>query len=200
MLEDMVRTRLKAAVDGWKLYRIGADLDRMVGQTDPREYEPAIQRLVHSALTRQFLAAGQLHGQDRGAGQPGRYLRLPPRPPAGFLHGEPLMPIQSPVPLNNTRSLPSRHQQRLARGRARAPLQPCKRFWVGRGRRPGTIYKRRASESGRVCRGALSRSGPGRTFLEKGPQTPAGVRGGKAHPQAGKMRFLLSDNDFPHPV
>jgi hypothetical protein len=58
MQEDMVRTRLKAALDGWKLYRIGADLDRMIGQTDPREYEPAIRRMVQSALTRQFLPAG----------------------------------------------------------------------------------------------------------------------------------------------
>lgn len=57
-LQDMVITRLKAAFDGWKLYRIGADLERVIGETVQPEIEMRIKRQVETALTRDFLPTG----------------------------------------------------------------------------------------------------------------------------------------------
>lgn len=52
---SMVRSRLKAAVDGWKLYRIGAGLDRYPGNTSDAEMEMTLQRQVTSAISSGFL-------------------------------------------------------------------------------------------------------------------------------------------------
>jgi hypothetical protein len=57
-LQDMINTRLKAAFDGWQLYRIGADLDALIGNTVDAEAELAIRRQVEAALTQDFLPRG----------------------------------------------------------------------------------------------------------------------------------------------
>ncbi len=57
-LEDMVRTRLKAALDGWKLYRIGADLGEQIGKTVDAELELEIKRQVVRSLTTEFMPRG----------------------------------------------------------------------------------------------------------------------------------------------
>lgn len=53
----MVRSRLKAAIDGWKLYRIGAGLDDFPGNTSNSDIETAIRRRVISALSNKYLPA-----------------------------------------------------------------------------------------------------------------------------------------------
>jgi hypothetical protein len=53
----MVRSRLKAAVDGWKLYRIGAGLDRYPGNTSDADMETTIKRQVQLAVSNGFLPA-----------------------------------------------------------------------------------------------------------------------------------------------
>lgn len=60
---DMIRTRLKADLNGWKLYPIGADLQNLVGQTMAPELETTIQRQVSVALTNQLLSPGQFEVQ-----------------------------------------------------------------------------------------------------------------------------------------
>jgi hypothetical protein len=57
-LQDMIQTRLKAAIDGWQLYRIGADLDNLIGRTVDAELELTIKRQVEAALTQDFLPRG----------------------------------------------------------------------------------------------------------------------------------------------
>ena len=57
-VKDIVRSRLKAALDGWKLYRIGADLAERVGDTVNEETEIAIRRQVAQCLTSEFLPNG----------------------------------------------------------------------------------------------------------------------------------------------
>lgn len=57
-VQDMVRSRLKAALRGWKLYTIGADLQNRVGSILSNELEVGLRRQVQSALTRDFLPAG----------------------------------------------------------------------------------------------------------------------------------------------
>jgi hypothetical protein len=52
---SMVRTRLKSAVDGWKLYRIGAGLDDFPGDTSDRAEEVAIQRRVLASISAGYL-------------------------------------------------------------------------------------------------------------------------------------------------
>lgn len=54
---SMVRTRLKSAVDGWKLYRIGCGLDQYPGSTSDAEAEISIQRRVLSSISSGFLPA-----------------------------------------------------------------------------------------------------------------------------------------------
>jgi len=51
----MVRTRLKSAVDGWKLYQIGAGLDDFPGDTSDAAMEITIKRRVMQAITRNYL-------------------------------------------------------------------------------------------------------------------------------------------------
>lgn len=58
-LIDMVRTRLQADLNGWKLYQIGADLDRRLGDAVTSEMEVSIRRQVQASLTKNFLAPGQ---------------------------------------------------------------------------------------------------------------------------------------------
>jgi hypothetical protein len=57
-LQDMVRSRLKAALNGWKLYSIGADLQSTLGQAAIQELETTINRMVQQSLTKQFLQPG----------------------------------------------------------------------------------------------------------------------------------------------
>lgn len=57
-LHDMVRTRLKAAVRGWRQYEIGAGLESFIGQTMNPELELEIKRQVSRALTKEFLKKG----------------------------------------------------------------------------------------------------------------------------------------------
>lgn len=53
---DVVRSRLKAAVNGWKAYAIGAGLQDRIGDTVDPELEIKIQRQVADSLTRSFLS------------------------------------------------------------------------------------------------------------------------------------------------
>jgi hypothetical protein len=58
-LQQMTNTRLKAAVDAWKLYpTIGADLESAVGQTVSQEIQQTLQRQVQASLTNDFLPSG----------------------------------------------------------------------------------------------------------------------------------------------
>ena len=55
---DIVRSRLKAALNGWKLYAIGADLQARVGGIVGAELEVALKRQVYQALSDGFLPRG----------------------------------------------------------------------------------------------------------------------------------------------
>jgi hypothetical protein len=57
-IQDIVRSRLKAGLNGWKLYQIGAGLKRALGQANSNEVSVVIQRRVVSVLTNDFLAPG----------------------------------------------------------------------------------------------------------------------------------------------
>lgn len=57
-LQDMVRTRLKAALDGWQLYSIGADLAARLGDTIDTELNITLRRQVNNSLTNQLLPRG----------------------------------------------------------------------------------------------------------------------------------------------
>ena len=56
---DIVRSRLKAALNGWKLYAIGADLQSAVGQAIDPELELTLQRQVTQSLSDGFLSQSQ---------------------------------------------------------------------------------------------------------------------------------------------
>ena len=62
-LADMIRTRLKAALTGWQLYPIGADLETLLGSTMDAELEARIQRQVTTSLSNQFLSRGSFQVQ-----------------------------------------------------------------------------------------------------------------------------------------
>ena len=47
---DLVRSRLKAAYDGWQLYRIGADLEANIGQINTAELEIKVRRQAAGAI------------------------------------------------------------------------------------------------------------------------------------------------------
>ncbi len=68
-LVDMVRTRLKADLDGWQLYRIGADLERRVGDAVNAELELAIRRQVSTSLQKQLLPPGSFNIKTVATGQ-----------------------------------------------------------------------------------------------------------------------------------
>ena len=57
-IPDIVRSRLKAALNGWKLYQIGAGLTKALGQANSNEVEVAIQRRGGSTLSNNFLSTG----------------------------------------------------------------------------------------------------------------------------------------------
>lgn len=57
-IRGVVQSRVKAALNGWKAYQIGADLDRIPGETVSQEAEIKIQRQVQASLTKNFLPAG----------------------------------------------------------------------------------------------------------------------------------------------
>lgn len=63
-LQDMVRTRLKAALDGWQLYSIGADLQARLGDTIDQELNITLRRQVNQALTNQLLPRGSFNVQS----------------------------------------------------------------------------------------------------------------------------------------
>jgi hypothetical protein len=67
-LESMVASRVKAAVDGWKLYTIGAGLEVFPGMPVNINTELSIQRAITSSLTRQFLSAGSFTIQTLAVG------------------------------------------------------------------------------------------------------------------------------------
>ena len=48
-IKDMVRTRLKAALNAWKLYAIGADLEDFIGNAISDELEVSLRRQVVNA-------------------------------------------------------------------------------------------------------------------------------------------------------
>jgi hypothetical protein len=51
----MVRSRLKSAINGWKLYRIGAGLDDFPGDTSNAAEEISIRRRVLTAISSGYL-------------------------------------------------------------------------------------------------------------------------------------------------
>lgn len=57
-IRDIVRSRLKAALRGFQLYAIGADLQRLVGRTVSAEVETTVVRQIQSALSLNFLPRG----------------------------------------------------------------------------------------------------------------------------------------------
>ena len=63
-IQDMVRTRLKAALDGWQLYSIGADLLARIGDTIDQELNIALRRQINNSLTNQFLPRGSFSVQS----------------------------------------------------------------------------------------------------------------------------------------
>lgn len=63
-LQDMVRTRLKAALTGWQLYSIGADLQARLGDTIDQELNIILRRQVNNSLTNQFLPRGSFNVQS----------------------------------------------------------------------------------------------------------------------------------------
>src|SRR5271156_172213 len=63
-IQDMVRTRLKAALDGWQLYSIGADLQARLGDTIDQELNITLRRQVNQSLTNQFLPRGSFNVQS----------------------------------------------------------------------------------------------------------------------------------------
>ena len=75
-LETMTATRLKAAVDGWKSYAIGAGLEDFKGSSIGinQNTELAIQRRVTSSLTNQFLPAGSFTVQTRSLPRSAQHL------------------------------------------------------------------------------------------------------------------------------
>ena len=57
-LVDMVNTRLKTTLKGWKLYSIGANLQSLIGSSQNADTESQIQKLVQMELTNNFLPLG----------------------------------------------------------------------------------------------------------------------------------------------
>lgn len=57
-INSVISSRLKAALKGWKLYNIGADLRERIGDTVSQETELAIRRQVTQCLSSSFLPAG----------------------------------------------------------------------------------------------------------------------------------------------
>lgn len=62
---DIIRSRLKAALNGWQSYQIGADLESFIGQATAAELETQIQQKVMATLTYQFLSSGNIKVKTR---------------------------------------------------------------------------------------------------------------------------------------
>jgi hypothetical protein len=60
---DVVRSRLKAALNGWKLYAVGANLQAGVGQAIGPELELTLERQVTQSLSDGFLASSSFQVQ-----------------------------------------------------------------------------------------------------------------------------------------
>jgi hypothetical protein len=71
---DVVRSRLKASLNGWKLYAIGADLQARVGDIIAPELEIALQRQVYNSLTNSFLPRGSFTVETLSFGDTVRVL------------------------------------------------------------------------------------------------------------------------------
>src|ERR1039458_2602401 len=54
-VQDIVKSRLKAALNGWQLYSFGADLQARVGDTIDPELDVNLRRQVCRAMTDDFL-------------------------------------------------------------------------------------------------------------------------------------------------
>jgi hypothetical protein len=57
-IQSMVIARLKASLNAYQLYQIGADLDAIVGNTISAELETTVNKQVVQSLTNQFLPMG----------------------------------------------------------------------------------------------------------------------------------------------
>lgn len=66
---DIARSRLKAALTGWKNYSIGADLQSALGESVSPEIEVQLQRQVTEALTDGFLPSNALQVQTLAYGE-----------------------------------------------------------------------------------------------------------------------------------
>jgi len=55
---------LKAALNGWQLYPIGADLQARLGDTINQELNITLRRQVNNSLTNQFLPRGSFNVQS----------------------------------------------------------------------------------------------------------------------------------------
>lgn len=57
-IRDMVRSRLKADLNGWRLYRIGANLQPLIGNAVDAQLESVINRQVVTVLSKDLLPRG----------------------------------------------------------------------------------------------------------------------------------------------
>ena len=65
---DIMRSRIKATLNGWQLYPFGADLESEIGQAVEQEVQTQIQQRVTASLTYQFLPAGAFQVKTRAVG------------------------------------------------------------------------------------------------------------------------------------
>jgi hypothetical protein len=65
---NIVRSCLKATLNAWQLYPIGADLEGMIGQAIEQEVQNQIQQRITAALTYQFLPSKSFQVKTRAAG------------------------------------------------------------------------------------------------------------------------------------
>lgn len=65
---DLIYSRLKAAIDGWKLYYIGANLQSYTGVVIDSTSQQSIQQSVTLALSNQFLPNGSFQVQTTSSG------------------------------------------------------------------------------------------------------------------------------------
>ena len=65
---DIVRSRLKAALNGWKLYAIGADLQSALGQSVSSELELTLEQQVTQSLSDGFLSQSQFQVETLAMG------------------------------------------------------------------------------------------------------------------------------------
>lgn len=56
--QDITRSRLRAALDGFQLYPIGAGLNKALGQANSNEVEVVLKRRTVATLTNGFMPSG----------------------------------------------------------------------------------------------------------------------------------------------